>query len=285
MITELRFHRMTTVLLAVALMITLTVALTGGERASAVDGPVEVVYVATGRNFPDALAGANLAATVGAPLLTVEPDLPLPATTIAALDSLDPNRIVIFGGPAAVSEAVRGALADHARSGSVTRISGTDRHDTAAQIAEALPDKVHDADLLDGLDSTDFLRSDAVVDDATTLDGQPASAFRVYTLNADATTVNTGSTSPELDETVIFRRSGQPIGHYCVDLPDGPFNARGAVGTVSTTVSTGVSSPNQIVILATLNDGCIGDGADFSVRLGNNGTLADGRYVLMIPGR
>ena len=158
MTAELRFHRITTVLLTAALLATLTVALTGGQPAEAIDGPVEVVYVATGRNFPDALAGSTLAATAGAPLLTVEPNLPLPDTTITALQSLDPDRIVVLGGPVAVSDAVVGALADYARSGSVTRIEGTDRHDTAAQIADALPDKVHDADRLDGLDSSAFLR-------------------------------------------------------------------------------------------------------------------------------
>ena len=161
MTTELRFHRITTVLLTAALLATLTVALTGGQPAEAIDGPVEVVYVATGRNFPDALAGSTLAATAGAPLLTVEPNLPLPDTTITALQSLDPNRIVVLGGPVAVSDAVVGALTAHTRSGSVTRIEGTDRHDTAAAIADALPDKVHDADKLDGLDATELGRVDA----------------------------------------------------------------------------------------------------------------------------
>lgn len=168
--TEVRLHRVLTVLLTAALLATLTVALTGGQRADAVDGPVDVVYVATGRNFPDALAGANLAATVGAPLLTVEPDLPIPDTTLTALQSLDPDRIIVLGGPAAVSDAVVDALAAHARSGSVTRIEGTDRHDTAAAIADALPDRVHDADTLDGLDSSAFLRSNATID-ADTLAG------------------------------------------------------------------------------------------------------------------
>ncbi len=170
MITEVRFHRAATVLLTAALLATLTVALTGGNRADAVEGPVEVVYVATGQNFPDALAGANLAATVGAPMLTVNTDLPIPDATITALDALDPNQIIILGGPVAVSDAVKGALGDYARSGAVTRIEGGDRHETAAQIADALPDKVHDADKLDGLDSSDLV----TVDDADERYVQPA---------------------------------------------------------------------------------------------------------------
>ena len=181
MSTEVRLHRTLTVLLAVALLATLSVALTGGHRADAVEGPVDVVYVTTGRNFPDALAGGTLAATTGAPMLTVEPQLPIPPATVTALESLDPDRIVIFGGPVAVSDAVKDALGDHARSGSVTRIEGGDRHDTAAQIADALPNKVHDADRLDGLDSTDFLTADDPLD-ADTVDGRPAADLRVLNI-------------------------------------------------------------------------------------------------------
>ena len=183
-------YRLMVVLLTAALLATLTVALTGGDRAEAIDGPVDVVYVATGRNFPDALAGSTLAGALGAPLLTVEPNPPLPQATIDALTALDPDRIVVFGGPGAVSDGVVGALTAYARSGSVTRIAGDNRHDTAQAIADALPTKVHDSDLLDGLDSADFLRSTAADDfvhvdddiDATTLGGDPAAAFRTWPL-------------------------------------------------------------------------------------------------------
>ncbi len=172
-------YRLMVVLLTAALLATLTVALTGGDRAEAVDGPVDVVYVATGRNFPDALAGSTLAGALGAPLLTVEPNPPLPQATVDALTALDPDRIIVFGGPGAVSDGVVDALTAYARSGSVTRIAGDNRHDTAGAIADALPSKVHDSDLLDGLDSSDFLRTTDADDfvrasddiDADTLDG------------------------------------------------------------------------------------------------------------------
>lgn len=183
MSTEVRLHRTLTVLLAVALLATLTVALTGGDRADAVEGPVDVVYVTTGRNFPDALAGGTLAATTGAPMLTVEPQLPIPAATVAALQSLDPDRIIIFGGPVAVSDEVKDALTDHARSGSVTRIEGTDRHDTAAAIADALPSRVHDADRLDGLDANAFLRATGTAANSSRLDGVEHADLRTITLS------------------------------------------------------------------------------------------------------
>jgi hypothetical protein len=185
-------YRITVILLTAALLATLTFVLTGGDRADAVDGPVDVVYVATGRNFPDALAGSTLATSVNAPLLTVEKDPPLPQSTIDALTALDPNRIVIFGGSAAVSDAVADLLAGYTRSGEVTRLSGTDRHATAAAIADALPGKVADADQLDGLDSTAFLRSNRVSDflpadgtavDAAALGSVAASDLRVLPLS------------------------------------------------------------------------------------------------------
>ena len=157
-------YRLLTVLLTAALLATLLVALTGGDRAVAVDGPVDVVYIATGRAFPDALSGSILAGASTAPLLTVEPDPPLPEATVTALEALAPDRIVVFGGTAAVSAEVFEQLSAFARSNSVVRISGDDRHATAAAIAEALPDKVADADRLDGLDADDFLRASAADD-------------------------------------------------------------------------------------------------------------------------
>ena len=61
-------------------------------------GPgVPVVYIATGLNFPDALAGAAAAGTLGAPLLLVT-GTTVPAATAAELARLQPGRIVILGG-------------------------------------------------------------------------------------------------------------------------------------------------------------------------------------------
>src|SRR5690606_31330873 len=53
---------------------------------------VDVAYVASGQNFPDALAGAAVAARDGAPILLVTQNS-IPATVRAELDRLDPGRI------------------------------------------------------------------------------------------------------------------------------------------------------------------------------------------------
>lgn len=125
---------------------------TAAEVALQYPDGVDTVYIATGNQFADALAGAASAAkglvpsgTTGTAMenLTVAPDgspAPvlltrvgaLPSATKAALDSLDPSNIVILGGTAAVSSAVEGELAAY---GNVSRVAGKDRFETAALLA------------------------------------------------------------------------------------------------------------------------------------------------------
>jgi putative cell wall-binding protein len=68
-----------------------------------------VVYLATGRDFPDALSGVAASAQDAAPLLLTEPGC-LPAATKAELDRLRPSTIVTLGGTATVSAAAAGGL-------------------------------------------------------------------------------------------------------------------------------------------------------------------------------
>jgi hypothetical protein len=80
---------------------------TAAAISAATYGPgVEVAYLATGANFPDALAGAAAAGSQGAPVLLVTKDA-IPAATAAELARLKPGRIVILGSTGVVSEAVR----------------------------------------------------------------------------------------------------------------------------------------------------------------------------------
>jgi putative cell wall-binding protein len=67
------------------------------------------VYVASGQAFPDALAGGPAAIVGGAPVLLVTKD-GIPADVAAELERLAPYRVVLLGGPNAVSEAVRTQL-------------------------------------------------------------------------------------------------------------------------------------------------------------------------------
>jgi len=99
-------------------------------RAPAASG---TVLVATGADFPDALAAGPLAAVSGAPLLLVAAD-EVPAATAAALDALDPGEVVVVGGDAAVGAGVATALEAPGRT--VRRLAGPTRYDTAAALAD-----------------------------------------------------------------------------------------------------------------------------------------------------
>jgi hypothetical protein len=67
----------------------------------------KVAYVVSGLNYPDALAAAPLA--VNGPLLLTHPDR-LPPEVAAEIRRLKVSRVVIVGGPSAVSEAVEAEL-------------------------------------------------------------------------------------------------------------------------------------------------------------------------------
>src|SRR5205085_7224836 len=87
----------------------------------------------TGLNFPEAPAGGAAAANGGGPLLLVQPDM-IPAPVVTELQRLKPGRIVVLGGLRAVSAAVASALQGYT-TGTVSRVAGADRYQTAATLA------------------------------------------------------------------------------------------------------------------------------------------------------
>ena len=91
-------------------------------------------FVATGADFPDALAGGAAAGHLGNPVLLVQQNA-IPAATATELDRLNPTEIVVLGGTSVISESVRLGLETYASSGVATRISGADRYATAAAVS------------------------------------------------------------------------------------------------------------------------------------------------------
>jgi glucose/arabinose dehydrogenase/putative cell wall-binding protein len=102
-------------------------ALSAGTFTSA-----SVVHVATGRNFPDALAAAAAAGSRHGPVLLVD-RAAVPAATAAELRRLGPDQIVIVGGTGVVSGTVEQQLGSYAPS--VVRRAGADRYATAAALS------------------------------------------------------------------------------------------------------------------------------------------------------
>jgi putative cell wall-binding protein len=70
---------------------------------------VPVAYIATGLDFPNALAGAPVAAIHGGPILLVTATA-IPASVIAELIRLKPANIVVLGNATSVSDAVKTML-------------------------------------------------------------------------------------------------------------------------------------------------------------------------------
>jgi glucose/arabinose dehydrogenase/putative cell wall-binding protein len=145
------------------------------------------VMIATGADFPDALAGSATAGRLGMPVLLTLPTQ-VPAQTTAELNRIKPQRIWVLGGTSVISEGVRAALVPYASTGQVTRVSGADRYATAAQIsARWYAPGVQAAFVAVG---TNF---------ADALSGAPAAALRDSPLLLVRSTTIPAPTAAELD--------------------------------------------------------------------------------------
>lgn len=94
-------------------------------------GPVPIVFVATGMDFPDALAAAAAAGAAGGPLLLTRPTF-LPTAVRDEIRRLGPERIVVVGGSSVVNSTV---LASLAKIAPTSRIMGANRYSTAVKLS------------------------------------------------------------------------------------------------------------------------------------------------------
>jgi putative cell wall-binding protein len=127
------------------------------KKAFAPYGSADVVYVATGLGFADALAAAPAAAAGNGPVLLV-PGTSLPQEVADEILRLTPYRVVVVGGTSVVSDAVLTAL-DALQDGDIVeRIAGTNRYNTAVAISEdAFPGGSEFAYIATGLNFPDAL--------------------------------------------------------------------------------------------------------------------------------
>lgn len=101
--------------------------------------PVSDVFLATGRDFADALAASGAAARLGAPVILVDGSrTALPQTTLDTLARLDPDTVSLAGGYGAVSAQIHRQLSDAGFT--VNRYGGLSRYDTAVLVNEAFFD-------------------------------------------------------------------------------------------------------------------------------------------------
>jgi putative cell wall-binding protein len=97
----------------------------------------DVVYLASGLSFPDALAAGPVAAAEGGHLLLTRPDA-VEAVVMSRIAELAPSEIVLVGSAATVRESVRTQLAAAFPGTDITRIGGTDRVSTSLLLLERL---------------------------------------------------------------------------------------------------------------------------------------------------
>jgi putative cell wall-binding protein len=97
-------------------------------------GTSDLVIVASGETFPDALSSAFAAGVGKAPVLLTK-SASLPAPTKTAITTLGAKNAVIVGGTSAVSADVEKQLKDSGLS--VTRLAGNNRYGTAVEVAKS----------------------------------------------------------------------------------------------------------------------------------------------------
>jgi putative cell wall-binding protein len=98
---------------------------------------VRTVYLANGRNFPDALSAGPAAANQGAPVVLVNGGLDeIDTATADLIQSLGATRVMIAGGPNSVSEGIRHSLADVPGVIEVYRRWGDDRYTASVDVAQ-----------------------------------------------------------------------------------------------------------------------------------------------------
>jgi len=95
-------------------------------------GGASIAYLATGASFPDALAGGPAAGVQDAPMLLTSRTR-LNSATRAELERLNPDRVMLLGGPTAISQVVANEIAEFT---TVERVAGDDRYQTALAVSQ-----------------------------------------------------------------------------------------------------------------------------------------------------
>lgn len=97
-------------------------------------GNPDVLFVATGKNYPDGLSAAPYAGALGAPVLFVKDEDVLPHSVQDWIKDRRLSTIYIFGGIGAVNQNIEAALISYADK--VIRFGGIDRYETNYLAAE-----------------------------------------------------------------------------------------------------------------------------------------------------
>lgn len=108
----------------------------------------ETAILATGADFPDALAAGPVAAAYDGPVILIRPGLSVDSATRQLLVDLGVSTVLIAGGIGVVSIGLERSLADVPSVEYVYRYAGNGRYETAGSLATAVharfpPDEVY----------------------------------------------------------------------------------------------------------------------------------------------
>jgi putative cell wall-binding protein len=147
---------------------------------------VEEIILATGEDFPDALAAGPLAAHLHAPILLTKRN-ELPASVKDFINDFGVVRVTIVGGSGVVSQGIQDYLD---KTLEVSRIAGQDRFETAAKIAASVaPSNKFQAFVVNGRNFPDALSAapmaaalgaPILLTDAKTMPAVTANAVKQY---------------------------------------------------------------------------------------------------------
>nr|WP_239582674.1 cell wall-binding repeat-containing protein [Bacillus tianshenii] len=163
----------------------------------------DVILLARGDFYADALAGIPLAHKLGAPILLTETDSLVPAAK-EEIERLRAERVIILGGMSALDESIAEELEEMGIV--VDRISGPTRYDTAALIAEHLESNNKKAVVVSGdnfpdaLSVASFAAKEGTPILLTRTDELPAATRKVMEKYKVADTVVIGGTAAVSDK-------------------------------------------------------------------------------------
>ena len=172
----------------------------------------EKVVIATGQNYPDALAGVPLAYHMDAPILLTQTNA-LPSSTKEELQNLKASKAYLLGGAVAISENVENTLKNEGLE--VKRIGGENRYETAGLIAEEMAPSISDTAVIAyGNDFKDAL----IASPYAAVEGHPillsgTDSVSEHTMNALETL--------DLNNTVVVGGPDKISDHVVNDLPLG----------------------------------------------------------------
>lgn len=113
---------------------------TAAKVAESWSGTNGTVYIASGLNFPDALAGGSGAARENAPMLLTN-GTTLSDETVVQMRRLKPKNVVVVGGDSVVKTSVLRQIGDAVPGADIVRAAGKDRFETSSLIVENVTGK------------------------------------------------------------------------------------------------------------------------------------------------